>query len=163
MRVGRGFSWIILGFVDWLLGGVFRRLVLILGVLGVSILIIDRLTPKAEYLPEGEEQKLFANMYAPPGYNVETMHDIFKRFDPQFVAQVGADPRAFAEQATDIPALNFAVGYAGAQSILYIPEATSREHTGALLKVITERMKAYPGVRSFASRGSIFAGNRGWF
>ena len=161
MRAGRVFSWIILGFVDWLLRGVLRRIVLIVGVLGISVLIIEYLTPKAEYLPEGEEQKLFASMYAPPGYNVETMHNIFKRFDPPFVAQVGADPRAFAEQTTDIPALNFAVGYAGAQSIFYIPEATSRDQTDALLEIITERMKAYPGVRSFASRGSIFAGNRG--
>ena len=138
-----------------------RRIALIVVVLGLAFLIIEHLRPKAEYLPEGEEQKLFASMYAPPGYNVETMHGIFKRFDPQFVAAVGADPIEFAEQRTDIPALNFAVGYAGAESIFYIPEATSRDQTDALLKVITEKMKAYPGVRSFASRGSIFAGNRG--
>ena len=161
VRAGSVFSWLIMGFVHWLLRGVFRRVVFIAGVLAVSVLIIDQLTPKAEYLPEGEEQKLFASMYAPPGYNVETMNGIYKRFDAQFVAQVGADPQAFAEQTTDIPALNFVVGYAGAQSIFYIPEATDRDQTDALLEVITEKMKAYPGVRSFASRGSIFAGNRG--
>ena len=161
VRIGGGFSRIIMGFVEWLLRGIIRRIALIATVLVISVLIIDKLTPKAEYLPEGEEQKLFASMYAPPGYNVETMNDIFKRFDEQFVAQVGADPGAFAEQMTDIPALNFVVGYAGAQSIYYIPEATDRAQTDALLEVITEKMKAYPGVRSFASRGSIFAGNRG--
>ena len=112
---------------------------LIATVLLVSILIIDKLTPKAEYLPEGEEQKLFASMYAPPGYNVETMHDIFKQFDKEFVAQVGADPHAFAQGVADMPALNFAVGYVGAQSIYYIPEATDRAQTDALLAVITKK------------------------
>ena len=159
--LGASFRNLVMHFVDWLLRGTFRRIVLIALVLGLSGVIIVYLTPKAEYLPEGEEQKLFANLYAPPGYNIETMHDIYKRFDPQFVAEIGADPDKFSRGESEIPALNFAVGYAGAESILYIPEATEREHTDALLKVITERMRAYPGVRSFASRGSIFAGNRG--
>ena len=161
MLVGRGVSWLVVSFVRWLLRGVVRRLALIVGTFALTALALHQLTPKAEYLPEGEEQKLFANMYAPPGYNVETMHGIFKRFDPQFIAQVGADPSDFATGLTDIPALNFAVGYAGAQSITYIPEATDRSQVAALMTVVAEKMKPFPGVRSFVSRGSIFAGNRG--
>ena len=161
LPLGRSVAWLITGFVAWLLRGVGRRVVLIIGTFVITAIALQELTPKAEYLPEGEEQKLFANMYAPPGYNVETMHEIYKEFDPQFIEQVGADPQNFADGLTDIPALNFAVGYAGAQWITYIPEATDRTQIEELMEAVTEKMKPFPGVRSFVSRGSIFAGNRG--
>ena len=61
------------------------------------VAIIATLTPKAEYLPEGEEQKIFAFMFAPPGYNIEVMHTIFKQLDSQFVPHVGEDPAKFAQ------------------------------------------------------------------
>jgi hypothetical protein len=53
------------------------------------------LTPAAEYLPEGEEPKVFAAMSAPPGYNLETMRrvadEIQRRLDPE----IQADPDRF--------------------------------------------------------------------
>ncbi len=151
----------IITFVNWLMQSVRRRVGLIIATFVIALGIIFQLTPKAEYLPEGEEQKLFANMYAPPGYNVETMHNMFKKFDPQFVSQVGVDPKIFDSGQSDIPSLNFVVGYAGAESITYIPEATDRAHVSSLIDVVAEKMKPFPGVRSFVSRGSIFQGNRG--
>ncbi len=156
-QVGRFIMW----FVTWLMRGVARRLVLIVAVLTASAAIIVYLTPKAEYLPEGEEQKIFAFMFAPPGYNVEEMHSIFKRLDAQFVGHVGADPDVFERGESEVPALNFAVGYAGAQRILYIPEATRRAHTADLVDIVTRKVREYPGLISFASRGSIFSGNLG--
>ena len=162
LKSGGGlFSKMVIGFVGWLLKGALRRLILITITFAAAVLIIQNLMPKAEYLPEGEENKLFANMYAPPGYNVETMHQLFKKFDPQFVKQVGVDPENFASGDTDIPSLNFVVGYAGAESITYIPEATDRTQVNDLVDVVAQKMKPYPGVRSFVSRGSIFQGNRG--
>jgi len=41
-----------------------------------SVAVILWLTPPAEYLPEGEEPKVFAAMSPPPGYNLDTMHQI---------------------------------------------------------------------------------------
>ena len=40
----------------------------------VGVLVF--LTPPAEYLPEGEEPKLFARMIAPPGYNLDELIDV---------------------------------------------------------------------------------------
>ena len=50
-----------------------RTLFAILIVLGVAGAIIYYLTPKTEYLPEGEEAKVFTILFAPPGYNIDTM------------------------------------------------------------------------------------------
>ena len=62
---------------------------------------------------------------------------------------------------TEIPALNFAVGYAGPQRILYIPEATARENIDDLMDIVARKVKEFPGLISFASRGSIFSSNLG--
>ncbi|MGI9302291.1 MAG: efflux RND transporter permease subunit [Gammaproteobacteria bacterium] len=159
--LGQGFGNLVMRFVQWLMGGVVRRLALITVVLAVSVTIIVKLTPKAEYLPEGEEQKVFAFMFAPPGYNIDVMHKIFKQLDDQFVSHVGEDPRKFADGESEIPGLNFAVGYAGPQRILYIPEVTAREQIDDLMEIVSQKVGEFPGLIAFASRGSIFASNLG--
>ncbi|MFP6781614.1 MAG: efflux RND transporter permease subunit, partial [Gammaproteobacteria bacterium] len=130
-------------------------------VISLSGSIILFLTPKAEYLPEGEEQKLFAFMFAPPGYNVESMDVIMRELNEYFIPFIGADPSDFTSGQSPVPALNYMFGYARAGSILLIPEATDRGQVDDLVKAISTRFKAVPGVIAFASRGSIFASNTG--
>jgi len=151
----------IIGAVEWVIGGTLRRLVIIAIVFGVSASIIIFMTPKAEYLPAGEEQKIFAFMFAPPGYNVQIMDTIIQELNADLVPFVGADPQEFERGEAAVPAMNYLVGYARAGSILLIPEATARNQVDDLAKAVTRRFKQVPGVISFASRGSIFASNTG--
>ena len=160
-QMGTRMSKATVAFVDWLISGALRRAVLIAVVLSISAGIIGFLTPKAEYLPEGEEQKIFAFMFSPPGYNIEVMDSILGELNAYFVPFVGQDPAAFANGEADVPALNFVISYARAGMVLLIPEATDRAQTDALVKVATARFGEVPGVISFASRGSIFASNLG--
>ncbi len=151
----------IIGSVEWVIEGTVRRLVLIAAVLGLSASIIIGLTPKAEYLPEGEEQKIFAFMFSPPGYNIQSMNTIIQELNDDLVPDVGDSPEDFDRGDTEVPALNYLIGYARAGSILLIPEATARHQVDDLVKAVTRRFKQVPGVISFASRGSIFASNTG--
>lgn len=151
----------IIRLVEWIIDGTLRRLVLIIGVFVVAASIIVYMTPKAEYLPEGEEQKIFAFMFSPPGYNIQSMNAIIQELNRDLVPYVGADPAEFARGDADVPALNYLIGYARAGSILLIPEATSRQQVDDLVDAVTKRFKQVPGVISFASRGSIFASNTG--
>lgn len=160
-RAGGALGDAVLGTVGWIIAGPVRRIVVILSVLGASVAIIHFLTPKAEYLPEGEEQKIFAFMFSPPGYNIDLMDGILRDLNAHFVPYVGADPEAFARGEADVPALNFVISYARAGMILMIPEASRRDQTNALVEAATERFRQVPGVISFASRGSIFASNLG--
>ncbi len=159
--LGQSLSRGVMGFVGWLLERTSRRLGLVAAVVLVAFTIIVKLTPQAEYLPEGEEQKIFAFMFAPPGYNIDVMHDVLKDLNEYFVPHIGEDPSKFARGETEVPALNFAVGYAGAQRIMFIPEANDREHTDELMAVVSAKVKETPGLLAFASRGSIFASNLG--
>ena len=101
-------------------------MVFVVGVILISVGVIKGLTPKAEYLPEGEEKKIFAFMFSPPGYNIDTMDTIIQELNEYFVPFVGADPKDFASGKAPVPALNFFIGYARAGSVLLIPEVTDR-------------------------------------
>ncbi len=150
----------ILGFVDWLLKGLPRRFILVLVILAMTLAIFA-LRPKAEYLPEGEENKLFVMMYAPPGYNVNEMHDVFKEMDDWLIPYVDQDPQMYASGRSHLPGLNYVIGYAGAGRNMLIPEATEAAQTNDLLEIISARIRQIPGINAFASRGSIFASNWG--
>ena len=147
--------------IEWIMEGTLRRLVLIGIVLGMSVSIIIYLTPKAEYLPEGEEQKIFAFMFSPPGYNVQSMDAIIQQLNRDLVPYVGDDPRDFDRGDAEVPALKFVIGYARAGSILLILEASARHQVDDLAKTVARRFKQVPGIISFTSRGSIFASNTG--
>ncbi|MFT4583084.1 MAG: multidrug efflux pump subunit AcrB [Gammaproteobacteria bacterium] len=147
--------------VAWAIDNTARRIMLIVFVFMLSASIILFLTPKAEYLPEGEEQKIFAFMFSPPGYNIASMDTIIQELNDYLVPFIGADPSDFERGEAEVPALNYMFGYARAGSILLIPEATSRAQVDDLVKSVSRRFKEVPGVIAFASRGSIFASNTG--
>ncbi|MFT4564061.1 MAG: multidrug efflux pump subunit AcrB [Gammaproteobacteria bacterium] len=147
--------------VAWAIDTTARRVVLIVFVFALAASIILFLTPKAEYLPEGEEQKIFAFMFSPPGYNITSMDSIIQELNDYLVPFIGADPGDFERGEAEVPALNYMFGYARAGSILLIPEATSRAQVDDLLESVSRRFKEVPGVIAFASRGSIFASNTG--
>lgn len=151
----------IVGGVHWLSRGIVRPLTTILIVLLSVGLIIHYLTPKAEYLPEGEESKIFTLMFAPPGYNINMMREAFRSVDQAFTTAVGQDPEAFERGQSDVPALNFTIGFANQSRVFVVREATDRRQTDALMAAATSATAQLPGLRSFSSRGSIFSGNLG--
>ncbi len=147
--------------IDWLLHGLKRRLIASGVILAVAFGIIFGLTPKAEYLPEGEEAKTFSSMFAPPGYNLGEMISLTDQMHAFLVPHLNDEPDLFATGQSDVPALKFIVSYVRTGSILFIIETKSREQIDDLIKVLSKKFAEVPGVISFSSRGSIFAGNRG--
>ena len=160
-RLGAAFGRGVLRGVRWLAQGTLRPLGTILTVLVGAWAIIGFLTPDAEYLPEGEESKIFTQMFAPPGYNIDMMRDAFRDVDREFTSAVGQDPGAFARGDAQVPALNFTIGFADQSRVFVVREATDRRQTEALMRVATDKTGQLPGLRSFSSRGSIFSGNFG--
>ncbi len=161
VRMGAAFGRGVLSGVQWLAAGVLRSLAIILLILAGAWAIISYLTPDAEYLPEGEESKIFTLMFAPPGYNIDMMRDAFRKVDRDFTPAVGQDPAAFARGEAEVPALNFTIGFADQSRVFVVREATDRRQTADLMQVATAKTAELPGLRSFSSRGSIFSGNFG--
>jgi multidrug efflux pump subunit AcrB len=138
-----------------------RRASALLATFFAAVFILVMLTPPGEYLPEGEEAKVFARMFAPPGYNLETMVDIWGRLDPEVTGQIGADGQDFEAGKTSIPPIHRHVAFISPGFMLFVTTPIERAHTQPLLDALTEKFRAEPGMRSFASRGSIFSDNQG--
>ena len=147
--------------VDWMLRGPMRSLACILLIAGASAAVIVYLTPPAEYLPEGDEPKVFATMNAPPGYNLATMHRIGREIQDELMAYVDDDPARFRRGETDMPALKYIFLRIEPESLRIISEAVDPDDIDAVMTALTERYQNYAGMKAFASRGSIITSNDG--
>ena len=161
VRHGIEFGHGMIRFMDYLLESSSRRWAALAGTAVAALFVMVALTPKAEYLPEGEEAKVFARMFAPPGYNLETMLRIHHEIDPLVVSQIGADGSAFKSGKTDVPPIQSHVAFMSPGFMMNVTVPVERKHTQALLEARTRHFQSIPGMRSFASRGSIFSDNQG--
>ncbi|MFU8763525.1 MAG: efflux RND transporter permease subunit [Haliea sp.] len=147
--------------VAFLLASARRRIACIAVVAGVSLWFMVALTPPAEYLPEGEEPKVFAVMNAPPGYNLAAMAEIAQEVSAGLMPFVDADPDAFRRGEAPVPALSYINMRVAPDSMRIISEPVNPADIEALMDVLSERYRQYPGMRAFAARGSIITSNDG--
>lgn len=138
-----------------------RRLVTIIASVVTSVAIILVLTPAAEYLPEGEEAKAFTFVNSPPGYSLDTMVDVMMQAQDKFLPHIGADPRAWDRGEVDVPAIKYFNISAGPGGLFLVSESVDPSHIDDLMDVYTETFRSFPGMRAFASRGSIISSNDG--
>lgn len=158
-RVGAGFTGATAAGVRWVLRGVGRELAVMGGAVAAVAAILVWMVPPAEYLPEGEEATVFSFLSAPPGYSMDSMMAIWRQIDPALSARVGADPESGVVDG--IPPLAVNLSFVRPGFMRFVTEPVSSADTDALIRTLTERMRAIPGVQAFAARGSIFSGNSG--
>jgi multidrug efflux pump subunit AcrB len=139
----------------------FRRFSIIVLVFGICAAIIIELTPAAEYLPEGEEPKVFARLSPPTGYNLQSMVEIGKDLQQYFLPFLEHDPQQFENGETQVPALLYLNLSISATQVRIISQPKEPNHIKPLMRAIDERFDTYVGMRSFTSRGSIISSNNG--
>jgi len=152
--------------VGWLVAGPTRRLAVIAATLGATAGILWGLTPAAEYLPPGEEPKIFARLHAPPGYNLETMSAVGAEIQAHFLPHVrqadGAAAPAMGDGGADgVPPIDYLMLWVNASRVMIIAEPVRKSDVDELMEAITRKYDEYPGMRSFATRGSIITSNDG--
>ncbi len=151
----------ILAAIDWLIATPLRRVAVMLATASLSAAIILTLTPPAEYLPPGEEPKVFGRMNAPPGYNLATMREIGYDVQDYFLQFLDDDPAQFARGETRVPALDYLIISIRASGLFLISEPKDKSQTDALMDAIDAKYAEYAGMRSFTTRGSIITSNDG--
>jgi multidrug efflux pump subunit AcrB len=151
----------LLGLVRALISTSRRRLATLGSVLAAVLIIIFTLTPPAEYLPEGEEPKTFAMMYAPPGYNLDEMRVIGEQVEQWLLPYVGDDPDRYASGQSEVPALAYISLSVSTDRIWLLAETVDPGQIDAFMEVITDYYRTFPGMRAFANRGSIISSNDG--
>jgi len=153
----------VIGRIEWLLASATRRLYCIGFTVATSLAIVLLLTPPAEYLPEGEEAKTFASMNAPPGYNLATMQEIAREIQDYFMPFVNpeADSGSSASETGDIPVMKYFIISISPQRLRIIAETKDPREIDELMTAIVRKYESYPGMRAFATRGSIISSNDG--
>ncbi len=149
----------VLGRIESVIATPRRRTTTIAVTLAASIAVIALLTPPAEYLPEGEEPKVFAFMSAPPGYNLETMAEVGLDVRDHFLAYVNNE--SGRSRVPPVPPIKYLNTRISADSVRIIAEPVHRGDIDALMTALTDRFRQYPGMRAFAARGSIISSNDG--
>ena len=72
----------------WISSSVYRisgntavRLFVVIGLVGISAAVVRTLLPKAEYLPTGNRNLIFALLLPPPGYNLDELIQVGQRVE----------------------------------------------------------------------------------
>lgn len=151
----------VLGSIDALTSTPRRRGWCLLGTIALAVLITATLTPPAEYLPEGEEPKIFANMIAPPGYNLAEMMQVGAQVQRDMSRYIDADPHSYESGEADVPAIRMFNLSVSSQRLRVVTEPVNPAHVDALMAALNDRFRFYPGMRAFAARGSIISSNDG--
>jgi multidrug efflux pump subunit AcrB len=138
-----------------------RRLATIALTVLSSGAIILLLTPPAEYLPEGEEPKVFAVMNAPPGYNLAAMTEIGAEVEQYLLKYLDADPALFHRGEHEVPAVDYFNMRIRPDQVRIIGEPADPADIDALMNALSRKYREYPGMRAFATRGSIITSNDG--
>ncbi len=151
----------VLAAVGWIIATPVRRTATIALTVTASAVTIWKLMPPAEYLPPGEEPKIFASMNAPPGYNLNTMKAIGREVQAHFLPYVGDDPDRYAGGEMEVPAIAYLIVSINASGMRIIAEPVDRERVDELMEAIEAKYRDYAGMRVFATRGSIITSNDG--
>ncbi|MCM8855916.1 MAG: efflux RND transporter permease subunit [Candidatus Thiodiazotropha sp.] len=147
--------------VEWIVGTRMHQLGVLAVVIGICGAIIVYLTPPAEYLPEGEEPKLFASMSPPTGYNLETMTRIGHEVQEYFMPFLDHNPSQFDRGETEVPAMAYFNLSIQATRLRIIAQPKDPKHIKPLMDAVDRKYERYVGMRSFVSRGSIITSNSG--
>ncbi|MEL0584603.1 MAG: efflux RND transporter permease subunit [Candidatus Thiodiazotropha sp. (ex. Lucinoma kazani)] len=147
--------------VEWIVGTRMHQLGVLAVVIGICGAIIVYLTPPAEYLPEGEEPKLFASMSPPTGYNLETMTRIGHEVQEYFMPFLDHNPSQFDRDETEVPAMAYFNLSIQATRLRIIAQPKDPKHIKPLMDAVDRKYERYVGMRSFVSRGSIITSNSG--
>ena len=133
----------------------------VLLVVAISGSILYWLTPPAEYLPEGEEAKIFTFASAPPGYNLGTMEVITQEVHKTFLPYLKSNRDQDAADDAAIPAIDWLLVNTSGQSLFIISETVDPARIDDLGSELGKFFADIPGMRSFTSRGSIISSNDG--
>jgi multidrug efflux pump subunit AcrB len=141
----------------WFTRGPIRLSLVLCGTLAASALSLILLTPPAEYLPEGEEARVFAQMIAPPGHSLTEMEAVASQLIGDLKPYLDHEPERFTRGETDMPALQFFTLFANADRIRLITDPKNLSDIEALRPALEAKLRAWPGMRAFTSRGSIIS------
>ena len=137
-------------FVMYLSNGAARRTFWIIILIALPLSLAWILLPKADYLPEGNRNLVFARILPPPGSNIGQIENEMGNVIAQRIA-----PYIAGEKQPQVKHYFFV---AFSQGVFMGIRAVNPEATGALVPMLNSVVQGFPDTIAFAKRASLFGG-----
>ncbi len=133
-----------------------RRLLTIVGLIGLSCVLAWMLVPQAEYLPTGNRNLVIGILLPPPGYNMETFVKMGHKIESVLSPYWSAKPGSSEEMELDGPSIrNFF--YVARGRMVFMGARTNEDGRAKELIPLMRRATAdLPGVISIITQRSLF-------
>ena len=152
-RVAAGCADGIAAFVYWLCGAIRRRLAVVLILTSLSLGMAWLMSPKTEYLPEGNRNLVLGIMIPPPGYSIGEFEEIGR--------SIREKARKYWETESDDlldgPAVSNFFYVAFGQRVFMGAVAVDPLRARELIPVLQRILGQVPGMISIVTQSSLFA------
>ncbi|MCB9787959.1 MAG: efflux RND transporter permease subunit [Deltaproteobacteria bacterium] len=117
--------------------------------LGSTIFAAVTMMPPVEYLPTGNRNVVFGIINPPPGYSVDEMETIARRFQDEMLPHTGVEKDGF-------PALDRSFFVGSPDSAFMGAVSADPKRVSEVATLVRKAQKTIPGVFAFASQASLF-------
>lgn len=160
--IGNAFCDLITGLVSWLqtcrFNWLVRFVVIVFFTVG-SIWGSYLMTPKMEYLPEGNRNLVIALLLPPPGYNVNHMIEIGKKIEKEVAKYWEARPGSEEEKALNAPRIDNFFFVARGRMLFMGARSADPLRAAELVPVLAKVAGGIPGMIPIVSQASLFDTN----
>jgi HAE1 family hydrophobic/amphiphilic exporter-1 len=154
--IGNWFVELIVGINRWIQVGVWRRLALVLMLIGGAVVTSYLSWPKVEYLPTGNQNLVFAIIMPPPGYNLEELMRIGQTVEDELRPYWDVDPAEAAADDLPFPVIEDFFYVARGRMVFVGLIAADPLRAGELVPLLFSLNSKLPGTIVVASQASLF-------
>jgi hydrophobic/amphiphilic exporter-1 (mainly G- bacteria), HAE1 family len=155
------------------LAGMWLRVVVILAIMGAALGTSRALILPASYLPDGNKNLTFGQIFTPPGYSMEQNALVAERVEsliqPYWEAENGEQAAAImplidtqtGEPVESVPALDEFFFTVSRGRVFIMTSSRDPENVKPVKDILKQAMGQIPGCHGFSSQRSIFGRNAG--
>jgi len=155
--VGTGISSLITGFVSWILGKAWRKVLTITVLMGLAVVTTIALIPEGEYLPEGNRNFIFSLLLPPPGYNTSQLKEIAKKVSEEMKPYWEAEPGSKEAAGLHGPPVGNFFFVARAKYVFMGCNSKIPERARELIPVLRGFLEKIPGSYPVVQQANLFA------
>jgi len=158
-RLGHAFADRVVDGIAWVQQGLLRRLVVVVGLVGVSLGLSYLLWPKVEYLPSGNRNLVFGIILPPPGYNLNKQIELGETVEADLRPYWDIDPESEEADQLDYPPIADFFYVARSRQVFMGLRAVDPTKAGQFVPLVDEIGGRFPGAFAKGSQASLFGRN----
>ncbi len=155
-RVAGGFVAALTGFVNWMCGRVWARLVVAVVLVTLAVGMTLSLIPKTEYLPTGNRELLFGILIPPPGYNIDEFAAIARSVEADILPLVSRNGSSAAAEQLNLPTVKNFFYVAFRQQIFMGVVSREAARTAELIPYVYRSLGKIPGMIPIVYQAGLF-------